>query len=88
MSETESLPLYNGMIILNAIWKLITACCKKRVNCTLRVPYRQFFYYYYTLNAIIHRTTIVQNKILSIICSWLFFVQLIFIGLVREGVVR
>ena len=32
--------------------------------------------------AIMYRTTIVQNKIISIICSCLFFVRLIFIGLV------
>ena len=32
--------------------------------------------------AIMHRTIIVQNKIISIICSCLFFVRLIFIGLV------
>ena len=32
--------------------------------------------------AIMHRTTIVQNKIISSICSCLFFVQLIFISLV------
>ena len=31
---------------------------------------------------IVHRRTIVHNKIISIICSCLFFIRLIFIGLV------
>ena len=30
--------------------------------------------------AIMHRTTIVQDKIITIICSFIFFVRLIFIG--------
>ena len=34
---------------------------------------RKIISFYYTFYAIMHRTTIVQNKILSIICSWFFF---------------
>ena len=41
---------------------------------------KNIFFYYRYFFAIMHRT-IVQNKIASIICSCLFFVQ-IFIGLV------
>ena len=42
----------------------------------------QNFFFIVRFCAIMHRTTIVQNKILSIICSCFFFVRRIFIGLV------
>ena len=49
----------------------------------LRVPYQQkIILLIICFYAIMHRTTIVQNKIISIICSCFFFVRLIFIGLV------
>ena len=45
--------------------------------------YRQkMIFFIICFYAIMHRTTIVQNKIISIICSCLFFVRLIFKGLV------
>ena len=40
---------------------------------TLRVCAKTYFFYYMFFFAIMHRTTIVQNKIISIICSCLFF---------------
>ena len=39
----------------------------------LRGPYWQKMFFYYCFYAIMHRTTIVQNKIISIICSCHFF---------------
>ena len=50
---------------------------------SLRHPNRwKIFLFIIRFNAIMHRTTIVQNKIINIICSCLFFCPLIFIGLV------
>ena len=43
----------------------------------------RIFFFIISFYAFMHRTTIVQNKIISIICSCLFFVRLIFIGLVK-----
>ena len=41
---------------------------------TLRVPYWQKIYFFIIcFYAIMHRTTIEQNKIISIICSFFFF---------------
>ena len=37
-------------------------------------------------HAIMHRTTVVQNKIIRIICSCIFFVLLICIGLVEPSI--
>ena len=48
----------------------------------LREPYWQNFLFVISFYEIMHRT-IVQNKIITIICSCLFFVWLIFIGLVQ-----
>ena len=44
----------------------------------LRVPYQQNFFFIICFYVIMHRTTIVQNKIISIICSFFFYLANIF----------
>ena len=65
---------------------ILAAVCKPvdrpAVAASLRRPYQwKIYFFIICFYAIMHRTTIVQNKIISIIYSCLFYVQL-FIGLV------
>ena len=78
---------YNFILCNSSMHNCIKMYAKKYFPSStvpLRVPYRlNFFIFYYTFFAIMHRTTIVQNKIISSICSCLFYVRLIIIGLVQ-----